>query len=176
MRMKFVALAGVALLVGQTQVAPAAPIQAVLDPSTGTMYVGGLTGEIYISLRGPDEILNRPGARPIAGAILDNFVPGEVTYLNLGGFNGNVSMGPAARTDAYYSLEEYRFAWQLNFTSEIVEMTPSFATPGFVPPVGQAGFWVISAPEPAAMTMAGMGLVGMVAFARRRSRPLPASA
>jgi hypothetical protein len=171
MRMKFAALAGVALL-GLTQVAPAAPIQAVLDPSTGIMTVAGLTGEIYISLRGPDENLNRAAAAPIAGATLDNFVEGEVTYLNLGGFQGDVSMGPAAKAGAPLNvLDDYRFAWQQNFSSEIVEWAPTliFSQPG------QAGFFILGIPEPATMAMAGMGLVGMLAVARRK-RPLPAPA
>jgi hypothetical protein len=171
MRMMFAALAGVALL-GLTQVAPAAPIQAVLDPVTGTMYVGGLTGEIYISLRGPDEILNRPAASPIPNAVLDNFVPGEVTYLNLGGFNGNVSMGPVAKAGAALDLR-YRFAWQLNFTSSIIEWVPVYTSIGFVPPAGQPGFWIAGEPEPASLAMASTGLVALIAVARR-PHPAPA--
>src|SRR5687768_16519487 len=98
MRIKFAAL--FVALIAVAQAAQAAPIQAVLDSTTGITTVGGLTGEIYISLRGADEQLNRPGATPIPGSTLDNCVPGEVTYLSLGGFQGSVSMGPSAKAGA----------------------------------------------------------------------------
>jgi hypothetical protein len=165
MRIKFAAL--FVALIAVAQAAQAAPISAVLDSATGITTVGGLTGEIYISLRGADANLNRPGATPISGATLDNFVEGEVTYLNLGGFQGSVSMGPSAKAGAALDvLDDYRFAWQLNFSSEIVELVPTVVAAA--PPVGTPGFFVIGVPEPATMAMAGMGLVGMIAVARRR--------
>jgi hypothetical protein len=163
MRMKFAALGCVALF-SLTQAALAAPIQAVLNPESGVVTVGGLTGEIYISFRGADENLNRANAFNIPGATKDNFVPGEVTYLNLGGFQGDVNMGPIAKVGVPLDVfDDYRFAWQLNFSSEIVEFTPILGSPQ----PGQAGFWIF-VPEPAAFAMAGMGLVGMIAVARRR--------
>jgi hypothetical protein len=166
MRMKFAALGCVALF-SLTQAALAAPIQAVLDPFAGIVTVGGLTGEIYISFRGPDENLIRAAAAPIVGATLDNFVEGEVTYLNLGGFQGNVSIGLVAKAGAGVDvLDDYRFAWQQNFTSEIVEWAPTFFIGS--PQPGQAGFFIVGIPEPATFAMAGMGLVGMIAVARRR--------
>jgi hypothetical protein len=171
MRMKFAALACGALL-ASTQTTLAAPIHALLDPQTGIVEVRGLTGEIYISLRGPDEKLNRAAAAPIAGSTLDNFVPGEVTYLNLGGFNGSVSMGPVAKVSSGLdALRDYRFAWQSGFTGEIVEWSARDIPPGSVPPIA-GGFWIVMIiPEPTTFAMAGLGVAGMLAFARRL-RPL----
>jgi hypothetical protein len=170
--MKFAAIACVAMI-ALSQAAQAAPIRALVNAGpgeTGNVSVAGLTGEIYISIRGADEDLNRPGAADIPGATKDNFVPGEVTYLNLGGFNGNVNMGPVVvpnQTMAEY--QNFRFAYQVGFTTPIVEMSPQFVPMGFQPPTDAEGFFITIIPEPATFAMAGMGLVGMIAVARRRS-------
>jgi hypothetical protein len=149
MRMMFVALASVAL-VGFARSTQAAPIQV-------------------LSLRGPDEVLNRAGAPMVPGVTIDPLFPDEITYLNLGGFQGNLNLGSIVKPNlppaAYSAL---RFAWQATFTSGIVEFPAMGTMGGFVPPFGEAGFWYFPVPEPAACGMAAMSIVGVVAVARRR--------
>jgi hypothetical protein len=154
------------LFLGLSQVVNAAPIQAVVDAKTGSSNVNGLTGEIYISLGGPDTSLNRAAAAPISGSTLDNFTPGEVTYLNLGGFQGSAAMGNIVQTNLSTSqLQALRFHTQATFTSEIVELTPQIVTSA--PAAGTAGFFIVQqVPEPATLGLAGLSLLGL-AFRRR---------
>ena len=149
----------------------AAPIQAVGYYGSGQVTVAGLTGEIYISLRGPEDSIQRVNAANIPGATKDNFVPGEVTYLHLGGFNGAVSMGNIMTPNLAPAVVEYadvRFVYQTTFTSSPVELTPSIMSPRFVPPAGVEGFWIIEVPEPATLSVLILGLVSLVLSIRRR--------
>jgi hypothetical protein len=161
------ALMTLAAFVGLLHSAQAAPIQALAYIDLLDVKVSGLSGEIYISLRGPEELLDRSAALNIPGATKDNFVPGEVTYLNLGGFNGAVNMGKVIKPSlSLVDFDDFRFAYQTSFTSPIVELTPQIGTFGFVPPPGVEGFWFVSVPEPTSIALAGFSLLGLAA--RRR--------
>jgi hypothetical protein len=155
-------LASLALL----STAQAAPIQAIAYHETGRVIVGGLTGEIYLSLRGPDEVLVRSNANDIPGATRDSFVPGEVTYLNLGGFNGFVDLGRIVKPGlGGADLSNLRFAYQAGFTSPIVELQPRFIPPVVEP--GVEGFWILDIPEPASLSLAAFAMVGLTSLRRR---------
>jgi hypothetical protein len=172
MSARLIALTGILLLASLSS-AHAAPIQAVAYIETGRVIVGGLTGEIYISLRGPDELLDRPNAANIPGATKDNFVPGEVTYLNLGGFNGSADMGHIVELrHSGLDYSNLRFAYQTGFTSPIVELTPVFPGFNFTPPPGVEGFWITGIPEPASLGLLGSGLLSLALLRRRSSRGL----
>jgi hypothetical protein len=62
-------------------------------------------------------------------------------------------------------LSNLKVAYQLSFTSEIVEFTPTFVTSEAAIPQ-TAGLFVV-VPEPATMALAGMGLIGLIAVRRR---------
>jgi hypothetical protein len=116
--------------------------------------------------------LERGNALDIAGATKDNFVPGEVTYLNLGGFNDYVYMGKVFDTGAPLDeIDDLRFAYQTSFTSAPVELTPHLlgGGPGFTPPPGVEGFWLLFVPEPTSFGLAGFGLLSLASVCRRRS-------
>lgn len=166
---KIAAFACVALL-GFVSAVQAAPIQGVGKGSTtGNVTVTGLTGEVFVALRGPDELLDRAAAADVSGLTKDATLPGEVAYLGLSGINAPVNMGNVIKPGlTALQLGEFKLAYQATFVSEIVELPAVVVAPGFQPPAGVAGLWVEGIPEPATMALAGLGMIGMVTVARRR--------
>ena len=81
-----------AMVFGFIAAAHAAPLQALAPSDNGEVTVSGLTGEIYISVPGPP--LQRSNALDIPGATKEIIFAGEVSYLDLHGFSGSLSMGP----------------------------------------------------------------------------------
>lgn len=164
--MRKFALAFVALL-ALAQVAQAAPIVGVVDAATGATKIKGFTGEIFGALRGPEANLLPAGAQANGSYTLDATLPGEIAYLGLGGINGELNVGNVVKTGlSIADLSNLKVAYQLSFTSDIVELTPTFVTSEAAIPGGQAGLFVV-VPEPATMALAGMGLIGLIAVRRR---------
>jgi hypothetical protein len=163
--MRKFALAFVALL-ALAQVAQAAPIQGVVDAATGATRMQGFTGEIFGAIRGPEANLLPANALPSGSLTLDATLPGEIAYLGLGGINGQVNVGNVVKAGlSVADLSNLKVAYQLSFTSEIVEFTPTFVTSEAAIPQ-TAGLFVV-VPEPATMALAGMGLIGLIAVRRR---------
>jgi hypothetical protein len=173
MRFRLIALACSTWLC-LTTTANARPLQVLARGDTGEVTVSGLTGEIYLSLRGPEELLRRSNAAFIPGATLDNFVPGEVSYINLGGFGvfgGNVSMGQILATHQTaqdYMQVHFGYHYSINF---FIKMEPHIVPLGFQPPADVEGFWITAVPEPATLGLIYLSLVGVV-LSRRRKKDL----
>jgi hypothetical protein len=151
-----------------SHLAHAAPIQAVANLHTGEVTVAGLTGEIFIALRGPDAMLNRPNGADIPAAVKDIFLPGEVAYLALSGLQGAHTMGNIVRTN--FPATDYtqlRFAYQVGFQPPLIELQPTFST-SLTPPPGVEGFWIYRIPEPSGIALAGLGLAALAGGGRNR--------
>jgi hypothetical protein len=160
------ALASV-LLALVTSAASAAPIQGVIDAQTGAVSFSGLTGEIFIAVRAPEQFLlpaNFLGA-PWGHISPDGF-PGEIGILGLSGIFvdlnfGNVVVPGLATTQ----LAQIRMAYQAGFTSPIIETPSSFVASAANIPAGQAGLFVII-PEPASLTLIALMMGALLTAVR----------
>jgi hypothetical protein len=156
--------------------AHAAPLQAVARVApgeSGNVTVTGFSGEIYFGLWTTEEKLRR--SNYLLEQHKDNFVPGQLHYLWLGGVDNFVAnMGDVlwpGHPRTYY--EDVRIVYQSWFTSPITELPPTFVAPGFQPPPGVEGFWVTALPEPKAL---GIMLSSLITLACSRRRPTPSLA
>lgn len=166
--MRKIALAFVAVL-ALVQVAQAAPIQGIVDPSTGATTISGFTGEIFGALRGAETSLVPASALANGSYTLDATLPGEIAYLGLGGIQGTLNVGNVVKGGLTVAdLAALKVAYQVSFTSEVVELPAQFVTSTAQIPAGVAGLFVL-VPEPATMALAGMGLIGLIAVRRRNS-------
>jgi len=164
--MRKFAFAFVALL-AVAQVAQAAPIQGVIDGGTGATVFNGFTGEVFGALRGAEASLLPANALDATGLTKDATLPGEIAYLGLSGIQGAINVGNVVKTGlSIADLGALKLAYQVSFTSDIVELPATFVTSAGAIPAGQAGLFVV-VPEPATMALAGMGLIGLIAVRRR---------
>ena len=164
--MRKIALALVAIL-AFAQAAQAAPIVGIVDASSGATVISGFTGEIFGALRGAETSLLPANAQANGSYTLDATLPGEIAYLGLSGINGALTLGNVVKAGLPIAdLTNLKVAYQLSFTSDIVELPAVFVKSAGSIPQGQEGLFVV-VPEPATMALAGMGLIGLIAVRRR---------
>lgn len=146
----------------------AAPIQGILNPWTGNVVVNGFTGEIFVALRGPENLLLWANAQSNPPYTIDASLPGEIAYLGLGGIHGQINLGNVVKPGlSIAELSSLKIVHQVSFTSEIVELPRIFLPLNFGIPE-QPGFFVI-VPEPASCTLL-LAYVGAAVTAHRRWR------
>jgi hypothetical protein len=107
--------------------------------------------------------MNRARAFQVPGATLDNFVEGEVAYLNLGGFTGSVDMGPIVKNGLTRAeLSQLRFVVAINFSSDPQEVAPRFVT-GIPASPSHRSFYII-VPEPTGFRVASLSLLALTFY------------
>jgi hypothetical protein len=149
----------------------AAPIQGVVRlDQQGQTTIRNIAGEIYIALGGPlDLYLPSNSTIPEVPSIP---LPGDphprLTLLNLGGgITGEFFFGNVVKTGlpaAQY--QQLRLSYQSTFTSEIVELSPTFVPNLAAIPPSQVGFYLVGVPEPSTLGMAGLSLVACIVASR----------
>jgi len=155
------------ILLPAASLVTAAPIQGVIDAQTGSVSFSGLTGEIFIAIRGPQQLL-RPQNQIDPPWFPEPPIPGEISLLGLGGIFGSVNFGNVVAPGLTTSqLAQIRMACQPNFVSEVIETPPSFVASAANIPADQGGLFVII-PEPAAAILATSAIAGLVLLRRRR--------
>jgi hypothetical protein len=149
----------------------AAPIQGVVRlDQQGQTTIRNLAGEIYIALGGPlDLYLPSNSTIPDVPRVPELGDPERrrLTLLNLGGITGEFFFGNVVKTGlpaAQY--QQLRLSYQSTFTTEIVELSPTFVPNLAAIPPGQVGFYLVGVPEPSTLGMAGLSLVACIVASR----------
>ena len=151
---KILAIAVVAVM-GLTSVASAAP-KAIYNPATGNVVFVNDTAAAFPAayLLSASSALTTDGSKlmDIPGATKDNAdLPMGYTYLNLpvGTFNtGNMVTPGTALADLTFQY------YEVSLTTPVKTGTVELA---------------VNIPEPTTLAMAGLGLIGVVAAARRKA-------
>lgn len=159
------AVFAIVVLAASASSAAAGPIKGYLYDD-GRVTFTGFTGEIYAALRGPAGILIPANSQPNDPYTLDATLPGEIAYLGLSGIQGDLNIGQVVKpSPSIGDLAQLKMAYQVNFTSQMVEVPFTFATS--VDPTKDS-FTTI--PEPTAGIVAATGTVALMVGKRRRRR------